>query len=353
MADIKLGIIGFGFMGHEHANMMATIEEIDLVAVCDNVPTQLEDAPEGVKKYDNMDDLVADTEINTVIISVPNPLHLEAVEKAARAGKDIICEKPAAMTVAEFDKMCEITKECGVRFTIHQQRRWDADFRTIKDVYDNHLVGKEYLVKSQLYGFNGNMHDWHIYPEMGGGMLYDWGVHLIDQILLMVDSKVISVYADMQNVINENVDDYFKIIFKFENGLTSEIELGTYYLTPKRAWFLGGTTGSAVIDGTFQAQGNVDGMIVRTKHLLENVPGKLTMTSAGPTRSFGEPEPGLLYEESLPKVNVCHRDFFVNYINAYYGKEELAIKLPQVRRVLCMMDAVRESAKTHQAVLFE
>lgn len=353
MADIKLGIIGFGFMGHEHANMMAAIDEIDVIAVCDNVPSQMEDAPEGIKKYDTMDALIADKEINTVIISLPNPLHMEAVEKAARAGKDIICEKPAAMTVAEFDRMAEVTKQCGVRFTIHQQRRWDSDFRTIKEVYDNHMVGKEYLVKSQLYGFNGNMHDWHVYPEMGGGMLYDWGVHLIDQILMMVDSKVVSVYADLQNVINKDVDDYFKIIFKFENGLTSEIELGTYYLTPKRAWFLGGTTGSAVIDGTFRAQGNVGGAIIRTRRLLENVPGKITMSSAGPTRSFGEPEPGLLYEEPLPEVDVCHRDYFVNYINAYYGKEELAVKLPEVRRVLCIMDAVRESAKTKQAVLFE
>ena len=80
------------------------------------------------------------------------------------------------------------------------------------------------------------MHDWHIYPEMGGGMLYDWGVHLIDQMLDMVKSKIVSLYADVQNVINENVDDYFKIIMKFENGVTAEIELGTYYLTPKRGW---------------------------------------------------------------------------------------------------------------------
>ena len=353
MADIKLGIIGYGFMGHEHANMMETIDEIDLVAVCDTVMSQMDDAPGSVRKYACMDKLLEDEEINTVIISIPNPLHLEAVVKAAKAGKNIICEKPAAMSVEEFDEMCKITRECNVGFTIHQQRRWDADFRTIKEVYDRHLVGKEYLVKSQLYGFNGNMHDWHIYPEMGGGMLYDWGVHLIDQILLMIDSRLVSVYADMKNVINKNVDDYFNILFTFENGITAEIELGTYYLTPKRAWFLGGTTGSAVIDGPFQAQGNVDGMIVRTKHLLENVPGKITMTAAGPTRSFGEPEPGLIYNEDLPKVDCCHKDFFMTYINAFYGKEESAVKLTEVRKVLCVMDAVRESAKRHQAVLFE
>ena len=352
MADIKMGIIGFGFMGHQHAKMIESVDEIDLVAICDNVESQMADAPEGVKKYSNMDDLIADEEVNTVLVVVPNPLHLETVEKCAKAGKDIICEKPAAMSVAEYDRMCEVTKECGVRFTIHHQRRWDNDYRVIKEVYDQGLVGQPYILKSQMYGVNGNMHDWHIYPEMGGGMLYDWGVHLIDQILYMVDSKILSVYADVQNVINEKVDDYFKVIIKYENGLTAELELGTYYLTPKRSWFLGGTTGSAIFELNFNPMEETK-KIVRTKHLLENVPGKITMTAAGPTRSFGPPAPGLLYEEELPTVNVSHRDYFVNYVNAYYGKEELVVKLPEIRRVLMMLDAIRESARTHKAVDFE
>lgn len=347
---IKMGIIGFGFMGHEHANMMARLEEIELVSVCDTDPRQLADAPEGVETYTSADELLARSDVDTVIISVPNTLHLEMVEKCAAAGKQIICEKPAAMTVAEFDKMVEAVEKAGVHMTIHQQRRWDVDYRTMKEVYDRKLLGDVYLIKSQLYGFNGNMHDWHVYPELGGGMLYDWGVHLIDQIIQMVDSRPVSVYADMKNVINANVDDYFKILFEYENGVTAEIELGTYYLTPKRAWFIGGTTGSAVIDGTFRAQGNTEGKIVRTTHLLQSVPGRLTMTSAGPTRSFGEPEPGLLYEEPLPEVHTEHRDFFVNYINARKGLEEYAVMLPEVRNVLCIMDAVRQSARTHQSV---
>ena len=347
---IRMGIIGFGFMGHEHANMMSGLDEIHLVSVCDTCKEQLSDAPEGVETYTNADELLANSDVDTVIISVPNTLHLEMVEKCAAAGKNIICEKPAAMTVAEFDRMVEAVEKAGVHMTVHHQRRWDVDYRTMKAVYDQKLVGDVYLIKSQLYGFNGNMHDWHIYPELGGGMLYDWGVHLIDQIIQMVDSRPLTVYADLKNVINANVDDYFKIIFEYENGVTAEIELGTYYLTPKRAWFIGGTTGSAVIDGVFRAQGNTEGRIVRTTRLLESVPGRLTMTSAGPTRSFGEPEPGLLYEEPLPDVHTEHMDFFVNYINARKGLEEDAVKLSEVRRVLCIMDAVRESAKTHQSV---
>lgn len=348
MADMKLGIVGFGFMGHCDADMMQTFEDIDLVAVADTNPEQLKDAPKGVETYGSMDEMLRKADINVVMISTPNPSHLEMVKKAAEMGKHIICEKPAAMTVAEFDEMIEVTEKAGVIFTVHQQRRWDKDYRIMKEVYDRQLVGEMYVIKSQLYGVNGNMHDWHIYPEMGGGMLYDWGVHLIDQILDMVDSKIDSLYADLRKVINEKVDDYFNILIKFKNGVTAEIELGTYYLTPKRAWFVGGNKGSAIIDG-FAGEGS----IVHTAHLLENVPGRITMTAAGPTRSFGPPEPGLLVEEPLPKVNVDHRNYFEHFLKAFHGEEDIIVKPEQVRRVLCVMEAVRESARTGEAVRME
>ena len=348
--QMKLGIVGFGFMGHCDADMMATFpdEEIKLVAVADTNPEQLKDAPEGVETYGSLDEMLAKADINVVMISTPNPSHLEMVEKAAAAGKHIICEKPAAMTVEQFDRMVEVTEKAGVLFTVHQQRRWDRDYRIMKEVYDRGMVGKPYVIKSQLYGFNGNMHDWHVYPEMGGGMLYDWGVHLIDQMLNMVDAPVVSLYADLRNVINERVDDYFNILIKFGNGVTGEIELGTYYLTPKRGWFIGGNTGSAIIEGW-----DCEGKIVRTAHLLKNVPGKITMTAAGPTRSFGPAAPGLLQEEPLPEVNVSHRNYFEHFLKALNGEEEIMVKPCQVRRVLRVMEAVRESARTGKAIELE
>ena len=348
MAKIKLGIVGFGFMGHCDADMMNNFDDIELVAVADTNPEQLKDAPEGVETYSNIDEMLEKADINVLMVSTPNPSHPEMVIKGAKAGKNIICEKPAAMSIEAFDEMVAACKEAGVLFTVHQQRRWDTDYRIMKEVFDQKLVGDMYVIKSQLYGFNGNMHDWHVYPEMGGGMLYDWGVHLIDQILYMVPGKITSVYADLRNVINEKVDDYFNILIKFDSGVTAEIELGTYYLTPKRAWFIGGNKGSAIIDGF-----GGEGKIVRTSKLLENVPNKITMTAAGPTRSFGPPEPGRLIEEPLPEVNVSHKNYWEHFIKAFNGEEEVVVKPEQVRRVLCLMDAVRESAKTGKAIAFE
>ena len=77
------------------------------------------------------------------------------------------------------------------------------------------------------------------------------------------------------------------------------------------------------------------------------------MTAAGPTRSFGPAAPGLLQEEALPEVNVSHRMYFEHFLKAFNGEEDVIVKPEQVRRVLCVMDAVRESARTGKAIEFE
>lgn len=356
MEDIRIAVIGHGFMGHEHETMLSQMEGIRLLGFSDRDPKQLDDVKEGLKRYESNEALLADPEVDVVLIAANNNQHHDLVIQATRAGKDIICEKPVAMSLEELDDMVRVTNECGVKFTVHHQRRLDQDFRIMKEIFDQKALGDVYMMKNSLYGFNGNMHDWHVYISEGGGMLYDWGVHLIDQILFMMpEAKITSIYADVRNVINFEVDDYFKILLRFDNQVMAEVELGTYLLADKpqdkwfeRHWIMGGNKGTAYVDG-FEPEGR----IVRTTELLTNVSGSRTMTAAGPTRSFGPPAPGKIVTEDVPKVNTCHRDYFENYKKAYYGEEDFLVKIPETRRALAVMDAVRESAKTGKSVDFE
>ena len=124
--EIRVGLLGFGFMGHNHANRLQALEKegkLKFVAVCDTNAQQLADAPEGLKVYHNMDELFSDRDINTVIIAIPNHLHKEAVIKAAEAELNILCEKPVAMNVGELDEMLDAVERNKVKFTVHQQRR--------------------------------------------------------------------------------------------------------------------------------------------------------------------------------------------------------------------------------------
>ena len=354
----RFAVIGYGFIGRRHVDTLKTFSQSDCVAVCDRQHMRLNEVKE---KYPNMHvylsvkEMFEKEQLDGVIISANNNQHKELVCLAAENVKNIICEKPVAMSLADFDEMVAVTEKNGCTFTVHQQRRLDKDFRSVKECYDKKLVGDTYIIKSSLYGYNGNMHDWHVHKAEGGGMMYDWGVHLIDQILYMIDSPLESLYADVRNVINKEVDDYFNIMLRFENNVTAQIELGTYILSDRkdwfeRHWFVGGNKGSMYLD-----KFDPSGKIVRTTRLLENVneDQDKSAKSYGPTRSFGVPEEGLIVTEDIPYVDVDQSQYFDNYFNTLDGKEEFLVKLSEVRKVLEVMEACWKSAETKTSVKFD
>ena len=346
---IKLGIIGYGGMGKWHAEN-APRAGVEIAAVCDNNQVRQQEAVDGGHKmYKSAEELLKDQNVNTVILTVPNHLHKEMCIKAARAGKNVITEKPAAMTVAELDEMEAACREEGVFFTAHQNRRWDRDMLIVKKAYDEGLLGNIFTIESKLHSGNGYMHEWHIYKKYGGGMIYDWGVHLIDQILFMMPGvKVKSIYADVQNVLHEEVDDYFKILMKMENGITVHIELSTYILEYQPRWLVGGDKGTMIVKN-FACDGN----IYRTGKMLEKLPPQITETEAGPTRQFAPVPPGGIVTEPLPVIQTDWVDFYRNVDDVLNNRAESKIKIAEVRRVLEVMEAVRRSAKSGIAILFE
>lgn len=347
--EIKLGIIGFGGMGKWHSKN-APKAGVKIIAICDILPERVKEGEvAGFKSYKSVDLLLADEEVNTVILTVPNYLHKEMCLKAAKAGKNVIAEKPAALTVQELDEMEKACKDAGVFFTAHQNRRWDKDLCIVKKTLDEKLLGNVFTIESKLHSPHGYMHEWHLYKKYGGGMMYDWGVHLIDQILfLMPEAKIKTVFADMKNVLHEEVDDYFKLLLKFDNGVTAHIELSTYILDDEPRWMAAGDKGTLIVKD-FGRSGN----IYRTGKMLEKLPPEIIETEAGPTRQFAPVPPGGLIEEPMPEVETNWADFYRNVSNVLEGKEESTIKISEVRRVLAVMEAAWKSSENGEAVEFE
>lgn len=151
MNPIKIAVIGHGFMGHEHEKMLKDFPGIRLVGFADKDPAQLEDVGEDLERYPDNEALFADPEVDVVLIAANNNQHHDLVLQAAAAGKDVICEKPVAMSLQELDDMEAACKKAGVKFTVHHQRRFDPDFRTAKAVYDSGTLGEVYTIKSSLY----------------------------------------------------------------------------------------------------------------------------------------------------------------------------------------------------------
>ena len=148
--------------------------------------------------------------------------------KALLAGKNVICEKPVTLSTPSLQRMIDAANRNNVLFSVHQNRRWDVDYLAIQHLFDTNELGEIFDVQSRVHGSRGIPSDWRGTVEHGGGMLYDWGIHLIDQELrLYRDKKIVSVYCEFDNITNKEVDDGYRLTLFFENGARAYSEVGT------------------------------------------------------------------------------------------------------------------------------
>ena len=243
--------------------------------------------------------------------------------------------------------MIDASQESGKLFTVHQNRRWDEDFLTVKNIYDNHMLGDIFRIESRVHGSRGIPGDWRQEPEHGGGMVLDWGVHILDQALMMIPEKVKKVYASFTHVTNELVDDGFTVELTFESGLVYMLEVGTSNFINLPRWYVLGQNGSAVVKDW-----DLSGEMVRVTDWSKNdaVPIR---TAAGLTKTMAPRTEETIKSEPLPVVHSDIRDYYRNVMATLSGESEIIVKLPQVMRVMKLMEAIFESAEKHQVVDFE
>jgi predicted dehydrogenase len=265
-----------------------------------------------------------------------------------RAGKNVVSEKPVTLSSKDLQEMIDVSKETGKLFTVHQNRRWDEDFLTMKKIYDEHILGDVYRIESRVHGSRGIPGDWRQEKEHGGGMVLDWGVHLLDQILLMMgDIKLKSVYATETHITNQLVDDGFSAELKFENGLDVLVEVGTSNFINLPRWYTLGVNGTAIIEDW-----NLKGEIVSAagKNETDVVPVR---TAAGLTKTMAPRREDTIKKQELPVVKSDIRDFYRNVMAVISGDAEPKVKLPEVMRVMKLMEAIFDSSSKHQVVDFE
>lgn len=344
----KLAVIGLGGMGNWHRQ---TIEKIDNLSVCgsfDIKPERQQFAKEhGIKPYSSLEELLNDPQLDLVLVSTPNDAHKELVIKALEAGKNVVCEKPVTLSSADFQDMVDAAKRAGKIFAVHQNRRWDKDYLTMKKIYDDGLLGNVFRIESRVHGSRGIPGDWRQLPEHGGGMILDWGVHILDQMLLLVNEKIKTVYTTVTHITNELVDDGFTCELTFESGKVALLEVGTNNFINLPRWYMLGQDGSAVI-----RDWDLNGEIVRITNWDKNdaVP---IVTAAGLTKTMAPRTSDTIAREELPKVDSDIRDYYRNVMAAIEGREEVIVKNTQVMRVLKLMEKMFESAKKHQVLEFE
>lgn len=344
--SLKIGVIGFGWMAYYHyQHIIPKDEGISIVAAYDIAPERKEFIEKlGIQSYATLRSFLKSQVFDTVLIAVPNDLHREISIASMRAGKNVICEKPAALNAEELEEMIAVSSECGVVFTVHQNRRRDADFLSVRKVLEDGTIGKPFLIESRVNGSNGIPSDWRRVKESGGGMLLDWGPHLVDQMLTLVDSPLVEIYAQLMRVKYE-VDDNFRIQLKFENGVCAQIEVSTNCFLPLPRWHVLGEEGTLNI-ANFKNEGSiVRGTVKEIDWSLESV-----NNYAGSTRTM-RPRPDNTIETlENPKMTTDWMEFYRNYKAVLEGRAQLLVRPEESLRTTKVIDFASESDATGKAI---
>ncbi len=344
----KMAIIGYGGMGSWHAeNVSSRIDNISVKGIFDIQKNAQEKAQsQGLYIYKSLEELLADTEIDLVTIATPNDSHKAYAISLLEAGKNVICEKPVTMNVAELEEIIAAAKKSGKVFSVHQNRRWDKDFVIIKTILNQGGLNNPYFIESRVQGSRGAMHGWRGHKINGGGMVLDWGVHLLDQFLNLIDSPVVSVLAHLFNLYSDEVEDNIKILLRFENGVSALCEMSTNCLINNPRWHVSCIDGTAVIEDW-----SCTGKIVKLKSDSQmNWSEDIVYTEAGPTRTMA-PRPEYTTEVlTLPEVTTDWSDYYKNIVNVIDGLEELIVRPEQSLRVMKVIEKVFESEKSGMGV---
>ncbi len=345
--ELKLGIIGFGGMAHWHF-MNAPRAGVKVVAAMDVDSARVAMAKElGLRAYEQAEDLLNDREVNFVLVATPNHVHKELAIKALRAGKHVMVEKPAALSIAEWDEMVAESQKAGRILTVHQNRRWDRDYRVMRQVVESGKVGRVCSIESRVFGTGGAMFGWRAFKEFGGGMVLDWGVHLVDQLMNMYPGKkVVSVYAKLYALLGQEVDDYDKLILTLEDGLTLTVEIGTYAFRSLPRWFVIGDGGTLKIESFDCAEGGY----TKPCHTDAPIAPIVVMTAAGPTRMMAPRPPETKADFPLPDVQSDWTELYENLVDVMNGRAELIVTPASVRRVLEVLEAIFRSAREGRSI---
>lgn len=345
---MKVAVVGYGGMGSWHADHLIASDVAELAGIYDIKAERCRVAEEkGIHAYGSLEELLKDPSVELVTVAIPNDVHEEVVVAALNAGKNVLCEKPVALTLESLDRMIAAANKNHVHFSTHQNRRWDVDYLAMNQISKSGEIGKVINIESRIQGSRGIPSDWRGEKIHGGGMLYDWGIHLIDQMLCIFGfDQIKSVYCICDNITNQEVDDGFRLDINFKNGQRATVEVGTYNFMKMPRFYLRAEKGTALLTNWRE-----ETEVVLCTHWHENevLP---VQTAAGLTKTMA-PRDELTtktYRVAIPASDV--HDYYRNFIKAIRGEEEQLVTHEQMRTDLKVILLAFESAKTGKTVDF-
>lgn len=212
---IRTGLCAFGMSGKVfHAPFLHCMPEFELTAVVERHEKKAKDDYPEIHSYSSVEEMLTDKSIELIVVNTPNVTHFEYVKMALMADKHVIVEKPITATPEQAEELVKLAEKQNRFLCVYQNRRWDSDFMTVKEVIDKNLLGD--LIEAEFhydrYRLELNSKKPHKEKaDKGVGTIYDLGPHLIDEAIVLF-GKPPAVFAIIQSHRPHSlIDDYFEI----------------------------------------------------------------------------------------------------------------------------------------------
>lgn len=223
MKKVKTAVIGFGMAGSVfHCPILSSLEGYDLAKIY----TKNAESIQKIHKLypqtmvvSEVNEILSDASIELVVIASPNTFHYKIAQEAILAGKHVVVDKPFTVYSSEAEELIDLAQKQQVVLSVFQNRRWDSDFKTVKEVIESGMLGNLAECEIHMDRYRTSIKDraWREEDIPGSGVLYDLGSHLIDQALnLFGTPKALTADLRMQRQIAKTIDN-FEIILHYEN----------------------------------------------------------------------------------------------------------------------------------------
>ncbi len=260
MEPIRTGIVGFGRMAsNHHLGAMRDCELYDIQGVCDITESRREAAAEeGLRATDSLDELLS-WDVEFVLITTHSSAHYADALRVAEAKRHTLIEKPMALEAAQAEEMLSAAKTNGVTLTVYHNRHFDNDYRRVKSAVEDGLVGDLVYVENRTmgarpavgFGVPDYNQAWRITASAGGGTMFDFGPHWVEQVLDLFDGKrVVQIFADVRHIKWGDAEDLFDITMIFEDGVRARAgKADISYAGLPYKWFVLGTEATLTDEG--------------------------------------------------------------------------------------------------------
>jgi len=336
---VRTAVIGYGFAGRSfHAYLIKLASGLKLEGIASREAATREKiiAEQGCKVYASPEEAFADPEVDLIVLATPSSTHAPLAIAALDAGKHVVTDKVMCLTLAECDAMLAAAERNGKLLTVFQNRRLDGDYQTVKQTIESGDLGEVRWIDMAWQGF-GPWGGWRGKAAMGGGRFYDLGAHLVDQLLQLFPEPVKSVYCRMHHDYPDtDIESEALLVVTFAGGKTGVCDLSGMTMVSKPRFQIKGNKATLVKYGLDPQEraiiaGDIDSAVEDPANYA---------TWKGPKE-----------ERRIATTPGRWRSYYENIAAVLTEGAEPLVKPAEMRRVMAVLDAGWQSARTGQTVI--